>query len=90
MAVDNNPDYWLGDVYRDAFCERLADGIYPDKAIDLGDFGAGSDAAIILDYHEDESSPRVLGLDWGNIDGKRAWVTLGDTFDAFADLIGLP
>lgn len=89
-AVESNPDYWLGDFWTKALGEPIAAGIDPDLAIDLGDFGAGSDAAIVLDYRDSSTEPAVLGLDWGSITGKRGWTTLAESFDRFADLLGLP
>jgi hypothetical protein len=78
------------------------EGISPDLSVCIGDFGLGSDAPILLDYREDRSNPAVIRLKvnprlgetipndrkkligWANV-----WLCCADTFDAFADMLGL-
>ena len=78
------------------------EGISPDLSVFIGDFGLGSDSPILLDYREDRSNPAVIRLkinpvlgepmpngrkklvSWANV-----WLQCADTFDAFADMLGL-
>ncbi|MEO8066232.1 MAG: hypothetical protein ABI599_00935 [Flavobacteriales bacterium] len=62
--------------------------IVPEKAVVIGDFGLGSDAPIILDYHRNMTDPPVLRLRW-NADGRTEWVEGARNFDHFAELLGL-
>ncbi len=56
--------------------------IDPRQAIVIGDFGMGSDAAIILDYRLDSSQPKVLRLRWE--ESGNHWVECAKTFSDFA------
>src|SRR5262249_39518460 len=38
--------------------------IAPERALIIGDFGLGSDTAIVLDYRESNAQPSVLRLNW--------------------------
>jgi len=62
--------------------------ITPELCVDIGDFGLGSDSAIVLDYSEARSNPSVLRLKWRKPE-PNAWVRCADTFDTFADMLGL-
>ncbi len=61
----------------------------PERAMVLGDFGLGSDTAIVLYYGEDDAPPSVLRLKWSATVGEKKtdWVLVADTFDAFADML---
>jgi hypothetical protein len=69
-------DYWYDP--RNALHE-----IEPSKALILGDFGLGSDTAIILDYRE--KPPVLLRLQWGK--DENHWVPLGISTSEFSKLI---
>jgi hypothetical protein len=60
--------------------------IAPDLALDLGDFGLGADSAIALDYRYD--NPPVIRLVWRKPE-PNTWIRCADTFDQFADMLGL-
>ena len=62
--------------------------ISPDLAIDIGDFGLGSDTCIVLDYRQDRTNPSVMRLKWQN-PRPNTWVRCAETFDEFADMLGL-
>jgi hypothetical protein len=64
------------------------DQITPERCIDIGDFGIGSDTAIVLDYREGPHDPKVIRLQW-RTPLPNAWVHCADSFDAFADMLGL-
>jgi hypothetical protein len=78
------------------------EGISPDLSVFIGDFGLGSDAPILLDYREDRSNPAVIRLKVNPLFGEtmpndrkrvtgwaNVWLRCADTFDAFADMLGL-
>ncbi len=76
----NNP-YWRSPV-------ADPEGIDFDLALDIGDFGIGSDAPILLDYREDASNPRVIRLRWRNGEPNR-WVVMAHSFQHFVEELGL-
>jgi hypothetical protein len=78
---ETNP-YW--------FTEMAAPrGIDFDLALDIGDFGLGSDAPILLDYRENATDPRVIRLRWPG-DGKaNEWVIMAQDFATFVSILGL-
>ena len=63
--------------------------LVPDAAVEIGDFGVGSDAPILLDYRFDAAHPRVIRLRWAYGGGGRDnhWVTCADTFEQFAAML---
>lgn len=66
-------------------------GIDFDLALDIGDFGLGSDAPILLDYRDDPMNPRVLRLWWSPV-GKgdnNKWVVMAPDFGTFVNVLGL-
>jgi hypothetical protein len=78
------------------------DQISPELSVLIGDFGLGSDSPILLDYRRDVSAPAVIRLKLNPIHGEtitngrkkllgwaNVWLRCADTFDAFADLLGL-
>jgi len=77
--VAANPEFWRE--------FGALDEIEPDLALDIGDFGAGSDAAIVLDYRGESDEPRVLRLQWG--ESGNHWVVLAETFEVFAEVLSL-
>jgi hypothetical protein len=62
-----------------------------DLCLDIGDFGLGSDAPILLDYQYNFARPRVLRLRWSQDvpRGPNHWVLLAPDFEAFATALGL-
>lgn len=55
--------------------------INPDLTLVIGDFGMGSDAALLLDYSQTATNPRVIRLRWAQ-EGNH-WVEVAATFDQF-------
>ena len=55
-----------------------------EKAVIIGDFGAGSDSPIIL-YYSDEKEPKVMYLKWEGNGGdiKHSWVCTHESFKEF-------
>jgi hypothetical protein len=88
----------------DKFWSRLdaLEQISSELCVDIADFGMGSDSPILLDYRPDVSDPAVIRfilnpvlgetlasgrkrvVGWANV-----WLRCADTFDAFADMLGL-
>ncbi len=64
-------------------------GIDFDLAIDIGDFGLGSDAPILLDYRESLSHPRVIRLKWSGHGKNNEWVRMADSFSDFVTTLGI-
>lgn len=64
-------------------------GIDFDLALDIGDFGLGSDAPILLDYREDASKPRVIRLWWPGNNKSNQWVVMAQDFQSFVEALGL-
>lgn len=63
------------------------DQIQPELALVIGDFGLGSDDAIVLDYRHNPGEPSVLRLAWDH-DGNH-WVKAAPTFGEFTRLLRL-
>jgi hypothetical protein len=63
------------------------DEIDPELALVIGDFGLGSDAAIVLDYRRNRDEPSVLRLAC-SCDGNH-WIEAAPTFDEFARMLRL-
>ena len=51
-------------------------------------FGLGSDAPILLDYRQGGSSTPVIRLQWRKPEAN-VWARCADSFDGFADMLGL-
>lgn len=66
------------------------DQIDPERAVEIGDFGLGSDAPFILDYRQEPQNPAVLRLLWprGNQEPNR-WVLLAKDFASLVAALGL-
>jgi len=66
------------------------EGLSPALSVFIGDFGLGSDSPILLDYREDRFNPTVIRLQWRKgLDLPNIWVRCADSFDEFADMLGL-
>ena len=61
--------------------------IDPDLALVIGDFGSGSDTAIVLDYRRSPNEPSVMRLAWTS-QGNH-WVEAAPSFEAFAQALQL-
>ena len=64
-------------------------GIDFDLALDIGDFGIGSDAPILLDYRENATNPRVIRLRWSPFGKTNEWVIMAPNFTSFVASLGL-
>lgn len=60
--------------------------ISPDLALNIGDFGLGADSAVVLDYRQE--NPPVIQLVWRKPE-PNTWVRCADTFEQFADMLGV-
>lgn len=61
--------------------------IDPDLALVIGDFGPGSDAAIVLDYRGSHDEPSVRRLAWS--ERGNHWIEVAPTFEMFARALQL-
>ncbi len=61
----------------------------PELAIEIADFGIGSDTPILLYYDRSKNEPTVINLDWHNSPNSNSWVVMADSFSAFVDLLGI-
>jgi hypothetical protein len=60
-----------------------------DLALDIGDFGLGSDAPILLDYRENSETPRVIRLRWSYKGRANHWVMMAPDFESFVSELEL-
>ncbi len=60
-----------------------------DLSIDIGDFGLGSDAPILLDYRDDLQNPSVIRLQWSSDGANNRWVPMAKDIQHFVDVLGL-
>jgi hypothetical protein len=91
MYLLNPPFHTVAKLMKsNKFWSRFAaiEEIAPELSINIGDFGLGSDAPVLLDYRADRSTPAVIHLLWRKPD-PNTWVRCADNFDQFADLLGL-
>lgn len=62
--------------------------IKPRKTVVIADFGLGSESALVLDYSDSESNPKILKLSWlydeKYLIRKVEWVVVAADFDEFA------
>ena len=61
----------------------------PELAIEIADFGIGSDSPILLHYGKSKTEPIVINLQWHDGDNANTWVVLAESFSAFVDLLGI-
>ena len=74
-----NPDFWQE--------HGALNEIDKDLALVIGDFGLGSDTAIVLDYRASPTEPSVKFLQWTD-EGTR-WAEVAPNFKAFAQALQL-
>jgi hypothetical protein len=88
----------LGGTEFFAVFERTLKQMDPDRTLFIADFGAGSDAPILLDYRENPTDPPVIGFKWQDVleldggsywDGAHQWVRLAPSFSEFVRSLGL-
>jgi hypothetical protein len=60
-----------------------------DLALDIGDFGPGTDAPILLDYRESCEVPRVIRLRWSANGGENHWDMMAPDLETFVRELGL-
>ena len=63
--------------------------LVPEVSVEIGDFGLGSDAPILLDYRAGLTEPRVIHLAWADRGDANYWVVMAENFAEFVDLLGL-
>lgn len=63
--------------------------LVPEASIEIGDFGMGSDAPILLDYQADPVDPRVICLEWADRGDSNYWGVLARNFAGFVEMLGL-
>lgn len=78
-SIEKQKEFWIE--------YGAIDSIVPEKCIIIGDFGLGSDAAIILDYSEDKKKPSVKRQVWSK-EGNY-WEIMANSFSDFIKLIEL-
>ena len=78
-AIEANKEFWIE--------YGAIDQLQIDKCLIIGDFGLGSDAAIILDYSEAISKPVVKRQVWKK-DGN-TWEKVASNFKEFINKIEL-
>ena len=61
----------------------------PELAIEIADFGIGSDSPILLYYDKSKTEPTVINLDWQEGDNPNTWVVTAESFSAFVDVLGI-
>jgi hypothetical protein len=80
--VNNGDDFWNSP-------QAAPSEIDFDLVLDVGDFGLGSDAPILLDYTTSASNPRVIRLVWSSSKTKNHWQVVTLDFSAFVKLLGI-
>jgi hypothetical protein len=63
--------------------------LVPEAAVEIADFGLGSDAPLVLDYRAGPTDPRVLRLVWPGDGQPNRWVVMAPDFPTFAEALGL-
>ena len=63
--------------------------LVPEASVEIGDFGLGSDATILLDYSANTTNPQVIHLEWADRGESNYWVVMAPDFAGFVELLGL-
>jgi hypothetical protein len=63
--------------------------LVPEASVEIGDFGLGADAPILLDYRAGPTDPRVITLEWADRGKANYWVVMAQDYDEFVELLGL-
>ena len=61
----------------------------PELAIEIADFGIGSDSPILLYFEKSKTDPVVLNLDWREGNNANSWIVMAESFSAFVDILGI-
>ncbi len=67
----------------------VVDQLVPEAAIEIGDFGLGSDAPILLDYRGSPTDPIVIRLRWPGGGQPNLWRVMAPDFPSFIRGLGL-
>lgn len=67
----------------------MVDQLVPEAAFEIGDFGLGSDAPILLDYRESSTDPKVIRLFWPGNGMPNVWRVMAPDFSSFMKELGL-
>jgi hypothetical protein len=75
----------------DAFYRRfgVVEQMVPEAAIEIADFGLGSDAPILLDYRASPTDPSVIRLCWPADGRPNLWKVMAPDFASFIRALGL-
>ncbi len=65
------------------------DQLVPEAAVEIADFGLGSDAPILLDYRDGPTDPCVIRLSWPGDGRPNRWVVMAPDFRSFVEVLGL-
>ena len=65
------------------------DKISCELTIVIADFGPSSDTVVALDYRAGRENPAVIRLLWRESSKRNTWVRCADSFDEFANMLGL-
>ncbi len=82
-SLKSDQDFWSSSI-------ASIDKISQDRAIDIGDFGSGSDSPILLHYGENSSKPEVLFLEYNQDYSEAHWVRCASSFGEFLQILGIP
>jgi hypothetical protein len=63
--------------------------LVPAAAVEIADFGLGSDSPILLDYRAGPTKPKVIRLWWPGDARPNQWVDIAPDFESFAEILGL-
>jgi hypothetical protein len=80
-CIDNNPRFWLSST-------AALREIDPFKAIDIADFGLGSDSPILLDYRKNQENPAVIYLKYSK-HNKTHWMKCAESFSEFLKILDI-
>jgi hypothetical protein len=67
----------------------VVEQLVPEVAIEIGDFGLGSDAPILLDYRDSLTDPSVIRLCWPGDGQANVWRLMAPDFPTFMKALGL-
>jgi len=67
----------------------MLEQIVPEAAIEIADFGLGSDAPILLDYRASPTDPSVIRLCWPGDGRPNCWKVMAPDFSSFIKALGL-
>jgi len=67
----------------------MVDQLVPEAAFEIGDFGLGSDAPILLDYRESSTDPKIIRLCWPGNGMPNVWKVMAPDFPTFMKELGL-